>query len=53
MDKGAETGKYAMVFWTHNELDDIVPAFQCTYNPDDYVSINNLGALLTLSGYAH
>ncbi len=55
LGKGAETGKYAMVFWTHNELDKALYllANACITNPDDYVSINNLGALLTLSGYAH
>lgn len=55
MDRGGETGKYAMVFWTHNELDKALYLLvnACITNPDDYVSINNLGALLTLSGYAH
>lgn len=55
LDKGSETGKYAMVFWTHNELDKALYLLvnACITNPDDYVSINNLGALLTLSGYAH
>lgn len=55
LDKGAETGKYAMVFWSHNELDKALYLLinACITNPDDYVSINNLGALLTLSGYAH
>ena len=55
LNKGAETGKYAMVFWTHNELDKALYllANACITAPDDYVSINNLGALLTLSGYAH
>ncbi|SDJ82565.1 hypothetical protein SAMN04487898_104366 [Pedobacter sp. ok626] len=55
LDKGAETGKYALVFWSHNELDKALYLLinACITNPDDYVSINNLGALLTLSGYAH
>lgn len=55
LDKGGETGKYAMVFWTHNELDKALYllANACITDPNDYVSINNLGALLTLSGYAH
>ncbi|MES2418143.1 MAG: hypothetical protein V4541_08130 [Bacteroidota bacterium] len=55
LDKFPETGKYAMVFWTNNELDKALYLLinACITNPDDYVSINNLGALLTLSGYAH
>jgi len=55
LDKGTETGKYAMIFWSHNELDKALYLLvnACITNPDDYVSINNLGALLTLSGYAH
>ncbi len=55
LDKGSETGKYAMVFWSHNELDKALYLLvnACITNPDDYASINNLGALLTLSGYAH
>lgn len=55
MNKSAETGKYAMVFWTNKELDKALYllANACITNPDDFVSINNLGALLTLSGYAH
>jgi len=55
MDKGTETGKYAMVFWSHKELDKALYLLinACITKPDDYVSINNLGALLTLSGYAH
>ncbi|MBS1577828.1 MAG: hypothetical protein JST09_21190, partial [Bacteroidetes bacterium] len=40
LDKGSETGKYAMVFWTHNELDKALYLLvnACITNPDDYVS---------------
>lgn len=49
------TGKYAMVFWTHNELDKALYLLEnaCITNPEDYLSINNLAALLTMTGYAH
>ncbi|MBS1496412.1 MAG: hypothetical protein JSU03_00810 [Bacteroidetes bacterium] len=55
LNKGAETGKYAMVFWTHNEFDKTMYLLlnACISSPDDFVSINNLGALLIISGYAH
>lgn len=55
LNKGKETGNYAMVFWAHNELDKALYllANTCCTNPDDYLSLNNLGALLTLSGYAN
>lgn len=55
LNKGEKTGKYAMVFWTHNELDKALYLLlnACITNPDDMVSLNNLGSLLTISGYAH
>lgn len=55
LNDAEKTGKYAMIFWTHNELDKALYllANACLINPDDYASINNLGALLTISGYAH
>ncbi len=55
LNDAEKTGKYAMVFWTHNELDKALYLLSnaCVINPDDYASINNLGALLTISGYAH
>jgi len=55
LNQGKKTGQYAMMFWTHNELDKALYLLlnTCISNPDDLVSINNLGALLTLSGYAH
>lgn len=55
LNKGEMTGKYAMVFWTHNELDKALYLLlnACITNPDDLVSLNNLGSLLTISGYAH
>ncbi len=55
LNKGDKTGKYAMVFWAHNELDKALYLLlnACITNPDDMVSLNNLGSLLTISGYAH
>lgn len=55
LNDAEKTGKYAMVFWTHNELDKALYLLSnaCVINPDDFASINNLGALLTISGYAH
>lgn len=55
LNDAEKTGKYAMAFWTHNELDKALYLLSnaCVINPDDYASINNLGALLTISGYAH
>nr|WP_294875448.1 hypothetical protein [uncultured Pedobacter sp.] len=55
MNKGEKTGKYAMVFWANNELDKALYLLlnACMTNPDDMVSLNNLGSLLTISGYAH
>lgn len=55
LGKGRETGQYAMVFWANNELDKALYLLEsvCIANPDDYLSLNNLAALLTISGYAH
>ncbi|WP_343524598.1 hypothetical protein [Pedobacter sp.] len=55
MNKGEKTGKYAMVFWANNELDKALYLLlnACITNPDDLVSLNNLGSLLTISGYAY
>ena len=55
LNKGKQTGQYAMVFWTHNELDKALYLLTnaCITTPDDYLSVNNLGALLTMSGYAN
>ncbi|MEI9954848.1 MAG: hypothetical protein WDM90_00690 [Ferruginibacter sp.] len=55
LNKGEKTGKYAMVFWANNELDKALYLLlnACITNPDDMVSLNNLGSLLTISGYAH
>lgn len=55
LGKGRETAQYAMVFWTNNELDKALYLLEsaCIANPDDYLSLNNLAALLTISGYAH
>lgn len=55
INKGKKTGQYAMAFWANNELDKALYLLEnaCMTNPDDYLSINNLAALLTISGYAH
>ncbi|WP_316834890.1 hypothetical protein [Pedobacter nutrimenti] len=55
LNKGEKTGKYAMIFWANNELDKALYLLlnACITNPDDMVSLNNLGSLLTISGYAH
>lgn len=55
LNKGDKTGKYAMVFWAHNELDKALYLLlnACITNSDDMVSLNNLGSLLTISGYAY
>lgn len=55
LNKGEQSGKYAMVFWANNELDKALYLLlnACISNPDDMVSLNNLGSLLTISGYAH
>lgn len=55
LNKGEKTGKYAMVFWANNELDKALYLLlnACITNPDDMVSLNNLGSLLTISGYAN
>lgn len=55
LNQGKQTGQMAMVFWTQNELDKALYLLEnaCITNPDDYLSLNNLAALLTLSGYAH
>lgn len=55
LNQGKLTGQMAMVFWTQNELDKALYLLEnaCITNPNDYLSLNNLAALLTLSGYAH
>ncbi len=55
INKGKKTGQYAMAFWANNELDIALYLLEnaCITNPDDYLSLNNLAALLTISGYAH
>lgn len=55
LNKGEKTGKYAMVFWANNELDKALYLLlnACITNADDMVSLNNMGSLLTISGYAH
>ncbi|GEM_PF-877650 len=55
LNKGEKTGRYAMVFWANNELDKALYLLlnTCVTQPDDMVALNNLAALLTISGYAH
>ena len=55
LNQGKLTGQMAMVFWTQNELDKALYLLEnaCITNPDDYLSLNNLASLLTISGYAH
>ncbi|MBS1920404.1 MAG: hypothetical protein JST17_09135 [Bacteroidetes bacterium] len=55
LGKPNQTGQLAMTFWANNELDKTLYLLEnaCITNPDDYLSLNNLAALLTLSGYAH
>ncbi|HVU53644.1 MAG TPA: hypothetical protein VHD83_01255 [Puia sp.] len=55
LNKGEKTGKYAMVYWANNELDKALYLLldACITDADDMVSLNNIGSLLTISGYAH
>lgn len=55
LGKPNQTGQLAMMFWANNELDKALYLLEnaCITNPADYLSLNNLAALLTLSGYAH
>ena len=55
LNRGKTTGQLAMVFWANNELGKALYllADACLSAPDDYLSLNNLGALLTLSGCAN
>lgn len=54
-NKGKETGVIAMGYFANNELDKALYLLlnACITDPEDYASLNNLGALITLSGYAH
>jgi len=55
LGKGKQTGQFAMFYWANNELDKALYLLEnaCITDPTDYLSLNNLGALLTISGYAH
>ncbi len=55
LNKGKETGVIAMAYLTQRELDKALYLLlnACIANPDDYASLNNLGAFMTMSGYAH
>ncbi len=54
-NRGKTTGQLAMIFWANNELAKALYLLEdaCLSVPDDYLSLNNLGALLTLSGCAN
>ena len=55
LNRGKTTGQLAMVFWANDELGKALYLLEnaCLSDPDDYLSLNNLGALLTLSGCAN
>lgn len=55
LNKGAETGQIAMGFMMKNEWDKTLFLLlnACIADPEDYASLNNLGALITMAGYAH
>lgn len=55
LNKGKETGVIGMGYFANNELDKALYLLlnASITNPEDYASLNNLGALITMSGYAH
>lgn len=55
LNKGAETGQAAMAFLIKKEWDKTLYLLlhACIANPEDYASLNNLGAMITMAGYAH
>ncbi|MGC4071784.1 MAG: hypothetical protein QM760_04575 [Nibricoccus sp.] len=54
LNLGPQTGQMAMLFWANNELGKALYLLEnaCLSAPEDTLALNNLGALLTLSGYA-
>jgi len=55
LNKGKETGEIAMGYFINKELDKALYLLlnACLTDAEDYVSLNNLGAFMTISGYAH
>ncbi len=55
LNKGAETGQAAIGFILKKEWDKALLLLlnACIANPEDYASLNNLGAMITMAGYAH
>ena len=55
LNKGKETGVIAMGYLANKETDKALYLLlnASITNPEDYASLNNLGALITMSGYAH
>ena len=55
INKGAETGQTAMGFILKSEWDKSLYLLLNAgiANPEDYASLNNLSALITMAGYAH
>ncbi len=55
LNKGAETGQAAIGFMLKKEWDKSLFLLLNAgiTNPEDYASLNNLGAMITMAGYAH
>lgn len=55
LNKGVETAQAAIGFMLKKEWDKSLFLLlnTCIANPDDYASLNNLGAMITMAGYAH
>ncbi|MBX3253598.1 MAG: hypothetical protein KF862_05605 [Chitinophagaceae bacterium] len=55
LNKGAETAQAAIGFMLKKEWDKALYLLlnTCIANPEDYASLNNLGAMITMAGYAH
>lgn len=55
LNKGKETGKIAMAYLINREMDKSLYLLlnACLTDMEDYASLNNLGAFMTMSGYAH
>ncbi len=55
LNKGKETGEIAMAYLINREMDKALYLLlnACLTNTEDYASLNNLGAFMTMSGYAH
>lgn len=55
LNKGTETAQAAIGFMLKKEWDKALFLLlnTCIANPEDYASLNNLGAMITMAGYAH